>query len=133
MKKLLLLLLIMPNLVMAEAYLCITEASGGVKYDSVTKKYSGTAFSNDSKYIIKKEEDQWTFSTFGKETTIAFCKEAVYGEKPSLGVGCDVWGGDFYFNFEGLRFYKTYDLLRYTFYDSEDSTPMIEVGFCSKI
>jgi len=39
MKKLLLLLFLIPNLVMGESYLCIAEAAGGVRYLSSQKIY----------------------------------------------------------------------------------------------
>lgn len=55
MKKLLLLFLLFPTLSIAESYLCIAEAAGGVLYDGSTDKFNGTSFSTDSKIYCKKK------------------------------------------------------------------------------
>lgn len=58
MKKLLFLILISSN-VIAESYLCMGEAAGGVYFDEKTFEASGIRFKPTSKLIIKKEGLGW--------------------------------------------------------------------------
>jgi hypothetical protein len=42
---------------MAESYLCITDAAGGVRFNERNDKYEGTGFKEGRKYILKKLEN----------------------------------------------------------------------------
>ena len=134
MKKLLLLLLLIPNLVMAESYLCISEAAAGVRYFPSQKKYESERFSNDRKIIFKKEQDNWTVSEFGKASDPdAACSVQIVGGK-KVGVTCGVWGGEYILNFKALR-YRYFHLIGWLPPPGggETDTPLIEVGKCSSI
>ena len=51
-------------------YLCITEAAGGVRFDSKQNKFVGSAFDiqNPKKILVKKENDgKWTIKDFGSD------------------------------------------------------------------
>ena len=47
-QKIVAIMLLIPNLAMAESYLCIAEAAGGVEYNSATKKFNGWRRERDS-------------------------------------------------------------------------------------
>jgi len=133
MKKLLLLLFLIPNLVMADSYLCISDAAGGAEYDAKTKQYKSTVFKTGLKYILKKEGDNWDFDEFGTEpkiiSSLIDCKE----DKNSL--MCNTFFGQFGFTYDELRYFQTYTFGFYPTTDTLGSTdsPYIELGSCSKI
>ena len=68
MKKLLLLLFLIPNLVVAEAYLCEAEAAGGVVLDK-DNRYRGTEFNVGNVKTIFKKDDKgfWIAHEFPEE------------------------------------------------------------------
>ena len=67
MKKLLIILLLIPNLVLADTYLCISDAAGGAQYDSHSKKYKSVGFKVGSKHILKTGEE-YRYYEFGKDS-----------------------------------------------------------------
>ena len=134
MKKLLLLLLLIPNLVMGESYLCIAEAAGGVRYLSSSKIYKSERFNTESKIIFKKEQNNWTVKEFGDTPESGQqCDDQIVGGK-IVGLVCNVLGGDYILNFKALRY-------RYIHFlgwlpppaGGDTDTPLIEVGKCSSI
>jgi len=135
MKKLLLFLFLIPNLAVAESYLCIAEASGGVEYNKSQKKFQGTGFNTDAKYILKKDGVKWIFSRFGKEPTeLEECKEYSL-ENEVYWISCKIIAGRFHMNLKPLRFYRTYTAGYLPPKKNEPvvDTPFIEVGSCSSI
>jgi hypothetical protein len=134
MKKLLLLLFLIPNLAMGESYLCIAEAAGGVEYLPSQNKYEGKEFFTDSKIIFKKELDKWTLSNFGEPPNLdANCSDKIVGEEIT-GVYCSVFGGDYILNFRKLRYRFIHYIGWFPYIIGKDiDTPVIEVGKCSSI
>jgi len=59
MKYLIVLLAFIPIFAIAESYLCLTEAVGGVHYNESQKIYKGQGFSNEYKWILKKNGAKW--------------------------------------------------------------------------
>jgi hypothetical protein len=147
MKKLLLLFLLFPTLSIAESYLCIAEAAGGVLYNQSTDKFNGTSFSTDSKYIVKKENNSkennsWIINDFGGDfdlTLLEGCSDSRLNDRKQSWdfLSCKTTGGRMQIDITNLKFIKTYTigyqgkaLLEKGIYVD---TPNIEVGSCSKI
>ena len=132
MKHLLTLLLFISTSVMAESFLCISDAAGGATYDEKTKTYKSTVFKTELKYILKKEGDKWTFNKFGKEPDMLIydCKR----EKSLLTCKSGV-SGQFLFAFTELRYVYTSPWGYYPTTDLLGSTDdvFVEIGACSKI
>lgn len=129
-------------------YLCITEAAGGVRFDSKQNKFVGSAFDiqNPKKILVKKENDgKWTVKDFGSDIDSVWGKCTERKIKNSLtAISCEVMFGRFGFSLTNLRFYQTYTipaLASSSDYANDEkvrklfdsNTPEIEVGACSKI
>ncbi len=130
MKHLLTLLLFISTSVMAESYLCISDAAGGATYDEKTKTYKSTVFRTGLKYILKNEFDYWTFTEFGKELNLIYeCNK-----KDKYSLICNMISGQFRFSFDKLRYSRTSTLGNYLsgYVDVVDDV-FIEIGACSKI
>jgi hypothetical protein len=146
MKRLLLILLTIPNLVLADTYLCISDAAGGAQYDSNSKKYKSVGFKVGSKHILKTGDEN-RYYEFGKDTFTTRDGQVKYNNLfRQIGGGiaeCDETGeelvcklkdGYFRFNFAQLR-YVTVSHSGY-FVDrglAQYATPYIEIGACSNI
>ena len=146
MKKLLLLLFLIPNLVMGESYLCIPEASGGVINED--NKYRGTKINDDDKIIFRKNKESgiWEASVFGeKDYGIYPCKvHGLRGEKNEYN---ELRCGKYPESFGEYMFNKAY--MRYRFINPngwlpfnrgeidgeklKNPIPSITVGKCSEI
>jgi hypothetical protein len=134
MKKLLLLLFLIPNLVMGESYLCIAEAAGGVRYLSSQKIYESKKFAKERKFIFKKEQDNWTVKEFGNTPEpIQRCDDQIVNGK-IIGVQCNVIGGDYILNFKALRYRYIHHFGWLPPRDGGDTDDFhVEVGKCSSI
>jgi hypothetical protein len=138
MKKILFLILISSN-VIAESYLCIGEAAGGVIFNENTSEASGTSFKPTGKLLFRKEGNGWVVTHFGQQEPLSECENVKsYSDKNNVvALECNYPGGTVRFSFDNLRFINTYEAgwngpEKYgdiTFND----TPNIEVGRCSKI
>ena len=135
MKKLLFLILISSN-VIAESFLCMGEASGGVYFDEKTFEASGMAFKPTTKIIFKKEGSGWIVSSFGEQKPFSDCEIIKSGNEVAA-LECSYLQGTVRFSFDYLRFIHIYEggwtgpekLGDVIFRD----TPNVEVGKCSKI
>lgn len=122
MKKIALIsvLIFSSTVVSAKSYVCVTEASGGVK--KVDGKYVGTAFKSDSKYLLT--DTTWTDFEYPNVPTK--CKSAVNPEY----IACEGIVRVI-FNKSNLRFRLTNS---WGYVESEEifsnATPYIEVGTC---
>ncbi len=146
MKKLLLTLLLLPTLSNAESYLCIAEASGGVKYNKSTGKWRGVEFIADSKYVVKKENNKWIVNEFGKDFDLTYgqgCNGSELNDADATWdrLFCQTVGGQMQVDVKNLRYVKSYivgyqdeDLLKLNLpIKLSIDTPLVEVGDCSKI
>lgn len=144
---LLLVCLINTSIVAGENYLCVTEASGGVKYNGLKGKYEGLGFdttTNLEKIVVKKVENtKWRIENFGSSIDNSIKCDTFNDSKKTISLSCDLIFGHFGINFDNLRFYITYlipaltDPSKYSeskkirdFLDQ--NTPYIAVGSCSK-
>ena len=142
MKKLLLTFLMIPNLVLADTYLCVSDASAGTKYDIYNDKYESVAFSSGRKNILKTGNEN-RFYKFGKDTYETRAGEVKYKNLFSQVGGkaecdetreeliCKINDGYFRFHFAKLK-YVTVSHSGY-FTNTKNAVPNIEIGTCSKI
>ena len=136
-------------------YLCVTEQSVGFKYDEHQKKWLGSLFSPDDKYIIResKEKDfrdmegffefypklrafdnaNYVVQSFGFSMVEFFCYHL---ENTGVFV-CEGPFGYFQFNIQSLRFQRIYDI-GYVLTPRElgtrtegKNTPSMEIGKCT--
>ena len=126
-------MLLIPNLAMAESYLCIAEAAGGIKFDENTYKPLGTSFEVTQKYIIKKTRDEWQVQKFGEKSIFSLSCEA-----RTNFIDCkNIMGGDFIISTNKLRYFM-HSVAGwsgpYMVGDEKyNHTPYVEVGSCSEI
>ena len=115
MKKLLLLLLLIPNLVMAKSFLCIAENAAGIKQNYGKGNFTSTTFKPTGKFIVKKINNVWKVKNFEDKddsiaTEISSCKEYKRAFKEDEEVNylsCETFGGNFNIHFDNLRFVAT--------------------------
>lgn len=112
-----------------EGYLCVSEAAGGVSYNSSTKKWRGTVFRIDEeKFLIIKKDNKWTMKEFGKSF------EAECTQPNEFGVmSCNKLLGDFNFSTKTRRYLSTYIAGYIDGSNNNDNTPNIQIGVCSKL
>uniref|UniRef100_UPI0040483776 hypothetical protein n=1 Tax=Rheinheimera sp. TaxID=1869214 RepID=UPI0040483776 len=109
---------------LAESYLCISEAAGGVYWEN--GKWSNAKFTTGQKYLF--QDNRWF--EWGKKFALADCKKHPYMDDS---VTCESFPYHIAFNKEKLRFSAYY---LYGFVDGRDSnadTPAVEIGTCSKL
>jgi hypothetical protein len=112
-----------------ESYLCISEAIGGVAYDSSLNKWDGTKFSNNNhKIILKKKNGSWKYADFGNNFEESCDKMNEYGI-----FRCNMILGEFIFNSKSKRFIKTYTAGYLSGQDNNDNTPYVMIGTCSPL
>ena len=110
MKKiLLLLLLLIPNLVMAKSFLCITENAAGITQNYGKGTFTSTKYNATGKYIVKKINNEWKVKDFGESDDSIFVEtvECKIFSGETLSMQCKTMLGGFNFNEDKLRFVKT--------------------------
>ena len=139
MKKLLLILFLIPNLVMGESYLCISENAAGFKYNFNNKTYTSTTFKSGSKWIVKKVEGEWKAIPFGMKDDsfingMTKCEQYHHESKLSE-LYCEMFTGHFNISIERLRFihFAEGSWLKPDKKTDFYSDPAIEIGSCSSI
>lgn len=130
-----------------ETYLCITEAAGGVKFNSYKKQFEGTAFDvNTTEKILVQREDNntWKAKDFGSKFSNYFNCKASSEKGVATYVECKSIGGTFEISLQSLRFYSIYyvpalvDTSKYSTDKNirelfDHNTPSISVGSCSSL
>lgn len=112
-----------------EGYLCVSEAAGGVSYDSSTKKWRGTVFRNDEeKFLIIKKENKWAMKEFGKSFESECTQPNEFGV-----MSCNKILGDFNFSTKTRRYLSTYIAGYIDGSNNNENTPNIQIGICSKL
>ena len=106
MKKLILILFLIPNLVMGESYLCIEDLSTGYIHDSKNQTAKKTDFILE-KWIIKNTNNIWKVYEFGENVATYGDCEPIYSlEKELTFMSCDVGFQKFNFVKRSMRFIK---------------------------
>lgn len=119
-----------PSLVSAQtAYLCMPNGASGISWNASTKKWGHANFNvKNIKYLLKKTDAGWEWSTFGK----SFSQKC--GEISASGIlDCAIIGGQLRFNKQNLRYLNTYIYGYIDGGDNNDNTPGIEFGECSPL
>ncbi len=117
------------NSIAQDSYLCVSEASGGVAYDSNQKKWIGTKFRTENeKIILIKKDSQWKLKDFG------FSFENDCGEISEYGtLRCNIAFGEFLFNSKTRRYLKSYTVGYVDGRDNNNDTPAVTIGKCSPL
>lgn len=158
--------LIAPNMTFAQSnkdysgtYLCIADASGGIRYDDASNQWVGTRFNTDKRYILtakanglvndpifdlpkmtyiitwKQHGANWDEFMSGCWTVSDELRKinpmSSYLDFGSL--NCRAYGGPLTVNFNNLRFMSTYLYGFVDGMDNNENTPFIHVGKCTKI
>ena len=144
MKRLLLILLMIPNFLLADTYLCISDASAGAVYDSYSKKFKSTGFTVGLKHILKTGEE-YRYHEFGNDSFTTRDGQVKYinlFRQVDSGIAecvetdeelvCKLRDGYFRFNFAQLR-YVTVSHRGYFQKGHKGATPYMEIGACSNI
>ena len=118
--------------VIAEEYMCIPEASGGLGYDKNTKSWKASSFDTGRNYIVKindKENPLYAATvTYINETLPSYlCKE-----EPSVNaLVCNSFLGQLNFSKATLRFTESYMFGYVQGKDNKYNAPKVTVGTCS--
>ncbi|RKZ68882.1 MAG: hypothetical protein DRQ44_03765 [Gammaproteobacteria bacterium] len=134
MKKLLTvsLLLLCSGSVMAEKYMCIPEASGGLGYDKKSNSWSVSKFDTGRNYIVNvndKDNPSYaaTVTTLNETLPSYLCKE-----EPSVNaLVCNSFLGQLNFSKGTLRFIESYMFGYVQGKDNKYNAPKVTVGSCS--
>ena len=118
--------------VMAEQYMCIPEASGGLSYDTKTKSWKASNFDTGRNYIViikDKENPSYAATVTYLNETLAsyFCKE----ESSVNALVCSSFLGQFNFSKDTLRYVESYMFGYVQGKDNKYNAPKITVGTCS--
>lgn len=139
---------------LAGSYFCVEEGGGGLTYDGQLKKWIGTIFRVDNKFILtltfqSTKDDPAYPNSIGTayETTITpsgssepqlcwepstFVSPTVY-KNPALLLNCSTLFIDYRFSFLSNRYLRVYDSGFIDGKDNNDNTPGIFGGTCTKI
>jgi len=107
MKKLLLLLFLIPNLVMAKSYLCIAENAAGIQQNYGKGTYTSKTFRPTGKFVVKKINNEWKVQGFGESddmADLAKCEKSMHAKGTVVSLDCSTYWGSFEINFEKQRF-----------------------------
>ena len=134
MKKLLTvsLLLLCSGSVMAEKYMCIPEASGGLAYDKKSNSWSASKFDTGRNYIVNVNDKEYpsyaATVTYPNETLPSYlCKE----ESSVNALVCNSFLGQLNFSMGTLRYIESYMFGYVQGKDNKYNAPKVTVGTCS--
>ena len=135
MKKLLLTLLLIPNLVMAETFLCIAENSAGINQNYGKSSFTSEIFKPNEKYIVKNYNNNWQVNRFGQDEFSRLggqCEESKLSLDGKV-LECDAYFGSFTMSIEKLRYVHT-RTGDYTYRERNIfGSALVEYGSCSSI
>lgn len=135
------------------SYFCVVEAVGGLAFDERTKKWVGSTFRPDKKFVLrlKRHRTRVQKATFGEDTvhdynvtlTVAGSNSpSNCGNYPDKHVTVNELGwvvckglglNEYRFNLKTNRFLSAYLLGYIDGADNNDDTPNISGGTCTKI
>jgi len=126
------------------AYSCVAESSGGIFYNDQTKKWEGTRFRPLSKFILRLKYVRTT--ALGDEYAVSVAPDgkndpqsctshrtqfALFAE-PGL-LTCRTEFYNYRFNLKSGRFVEAYLMGYVNEHDTNDDTPVVSGGRCTKI
>ena len=126
------------------AYSCAAESSGGIFYNDQTKKWAGTSFRPLSKFILRLKYVRTT--TEGDEYAVTVTPNGRNDALPCISyrtqlVQTDEFGflvcrtefHNYKFNLKTGRFVEVYLMGYINGHDTNDDTPVVSGGVCTKI
>jgi hypothetical protein len=136
------------------AYYCVAEAAGGISFDAVNKKWHGTAFNADDKFVLRMKflaervekkstgdehlSDYVITLTNAGESYAAPCGPSMFEQKP-ISVPdtgffrCNADVTDYVFNVSTGRYLELYSVGYVDGNDTGHDTPSVTGGTCTKI
>ncbi|HEY6020763.1 MAG TPA: hypothetical protein VIY48_12970 [Candidatus Paceibacterota bacterium] len=126
------------------AYSCAAESSGGIVYNEQTKKWEGTSFRSITKFTLKLKYVRT--ATNADEYDVTITPQGRNDALPCLSyrtqlVQIDEFGYlicrteffDYKFNLKAGRFIEAYLMGYVNGHNSNDDTPMLSGGVCTKV
>ena len=107
MKKILLLLFLIPNLVIAKSFLCIAENSAGISQNYGKGSFTSEIYRATNKYIVKKINNNWNVKRFGDDDKFLNLCEKPLPSKDGKLLECNAYFGRFTMSIDKLRFVHT--------------------------
>jgi hypothetical protein len=124
----------------AESYVCVADHSTGFKWNG--NSWEPARFSVDrKKYVVTDATDDaraaghtHIVKEISSNRIVHRCtRKTLPDGKPSLQMPCGGMGYGFVFNFETLRFDEIYTYGYVEADDSNDNTPQMTIGKCTKL
>jgi hypothetical protein len=118
----------------AESYLCLAEASGGIKY--LNGNWTGTRFKTEEKYLVTRDSSQpnkFKVTEVGKSYPLHKCDVITDTAGKETRLICGGLGYGMIISLSDLRYTEVYSLGYIENDKSGDNTPSISGGICSKI
>src|SRR5262245_6976474 len=128
------------------AYRCVGEPAGGLSYNEQTKKWEGASFRPQQQFVLRMKfvrarenvsDYGATATTSGKDTglpcTTTDTEETVTVVDSDRSFSCTTVAYDYVFNLSTNRFLSMYVYGYVDGKDSNDNTPVVEGGTCTKI
>jgi hypothetical protein len=138
------------------SYFCVAEAAGGLAFNPGLKKWAGTIFKADDKFVLRLKfvnvqqgEDFWdkdeTYSNFDAYLTPSGtnsevrCTQPGSANKTSVSIGkyssfrCYAGLQDYHFNLENNRYMNLYPVGYVDGANTNENTPSVTGGVCTKI
>jgi hypothetical protein len=126
------------------AYSCAAESSGGIFYNDQTKKWEGTSFRPLSKFILRLKYVRTT--TEGDEYAVTVTPSGRNDALPCISyrtqlaqidefgfLVCRTESYNYKFNLKAGRFVEAYLMGYINGHDTNDDTPVVSGGVCTKI
>ena len=126
------------------SYSCTTEASGGIFYNDQTKKWDGTRFRPFRKFVLRLkyvrtaaegDEHSATVTSDGRNDSLPCVSNRMQlvqlNERGVLICRTEFY--DYRFNLKSGRFVETYLMGYVDGQNTNDDTPMVSGGRCTKI
>ena len=125
-------------------YFCAAESSGGIFYNDQTKKWEGTSFRPLSKFTLRikyvrttTQGDEYavTVTPYGRDVALPCTShrtQLAQIDKFNY-LGCRTEFYDYKFNLKASRFVEAYLIGYINGHDTNDDTPVVSGGVCTKI
>jgi hypothetical protein len=149
------LILLMPSMALSlerrdGAYYCTVKFVGGLTYTNALKEWQGAFFKPSGNFVVKLsflertkasiagvtfDLDEYDVTVTDERNSTDSC---LHDKKPptneeKFGISCDTVINEYKFNFDNHRFIKIYTEGYVNGVDSDDDTPSISGGLCTKI
>ena len=140
------------------SYFCVTEFAGGLSYDEATKKWKGTVFNANDKFVLRLKFLQTRIEKkpYGNENeTVYYYNATITASGQNSVTACEnddnadpkthgikerfpflfCWASfqQYKFHFKDNRFLRSYLVGYFSGGDNNENTPYVAGGTCTKI